>query len=40
MSSRDKEGISEVIYGTITILALVLVLEEHPEAPWWVVWAP
>jgi hypothetical protein len=37
VSSRNKEDISEVIYGTITILALVLVLEEHPEAPWRVV---
>ena len=35
MSSRNKEDTSDVIYGTITILALVL--EEHPEAPWRVV---
>lgn len=33
----DKTAISEAIYGMITILALIVVLEENPRGPWQVV---
>lgn len=30
----DKTAISEAIYGMITVLALIVVLEQNPPGPW------
>ena len=32
--ASERSAISEVVYGTITILAVILALEEHSSGPW------
>ena len=32
--ASEKSAISEVVYGTITILAVILALEEYASGPW------